>query len=193
MNKKLSTKDLINVGIFTAIYFVIFFVTGMIGYIPIFMVLIPLIISCVTGIPFMLFLTKVNKFGMITIMGSIISLLMFVIGHGWPVIMTGILFSLLADLIFKSGRYKSWKKALIGFCIFSQWIMGAMLPMWIMRDSYFAHMRAGYGDEYTDMLMSLMSGWMFAVLVLFVIVGGIIGAYIGRTTLKKHFKRAGIV
>ena len=84
MNNKLGAKDLINVGIFTAIYFVIFFACGMLGYIPIFMAALPLLIAVVGGIPFMLYLTKVNKFGMVTITGIIVSLLMFATGHGWP-------------------------------------------------------------------------------------------------------------
>ena len=35
MNNKLQAKDLINIGIFTTIYFVIYFATMMLGYIPI--------------------------------------------------------------------------------------------------------------------------------------------------------------
>ena len=35
-SNKLQAKDLINVGVFTAIYFVIFFAGMMLGYIPIF-------------------------------------------------------------------------------------------------------------------------------------------------------------
>lgn len=35
MKNRLTAKDLINVGIYTAIYLVIFFVTGMIGAVPI--------------------------------------------------------------------------------------------------------------------------------------------------------------
>ncbi len=42
-SKRLQAKDLINVGIFTAIYFVIFFAGIMLGYIPIF---IPLLVRC---------------------------------------------------------------------------------------------------------------------------------------------------
>ncbi len=192
MDRKLHTKDLINVGIFTAIYFVLFFCTGMIGYIPIFMLLLPFLLPVITGIPFMLFLTKVNKFGMITIMGIICGILMFVTGHGWPVVATSVVFSLLADLIFKSGGYKNWKKTVIGFCVFSEWVIGAMLPMWIMADSYFEQIRAGYGDVYANTLMSMMQGWVFPLLIASVIVGGVIGAYIGRAALRKHFQRAGI-
>lgn len=192
MDNKLGVKDLINVGIFTAIYFVVFFVCGMIGYIPIFMVFLPFLLPVVGGIPFMLYLTKVNKFGMVTITGIIVALLMFATGHGWPVLVTGVLFSLIADFIFKSGGYKSWKKDVIGYCVFTEWVLGALLPMWIMRDSYFDQLRAGYGDEYADTLMKLMSGWMLLVVAALAIIGGIVGAYLGRATLKKHFKRAGI-
>ena len=193
MDKGLKVKDLINVGIFTAIYFVVFFASGMIGYIPIFMVLLPFILPVATGIPFMLYLTKVKKFGMITITGIIVSLIMFTTGHSWTVVAIGIPCGMIADLIFKSGDYKSWGKTLSGFVVFSQWIIGAMLPMWIMRDSYFEYVRKGYGDAYTDTLMSLMSGWMLAVLIALSVIGSVIGAYIGRAALKKHFKRAGIV
>lgn len=43
--KKLNAKDFINIGIFTVIYFVMFFITGMMGYIPIFAVIIPLVLG----------------------------------------------------------------------------------------------------------------------------------------------------
>ena len=68
--KKLNAKDFINIGIFTVIYFVMFFITGMLGYIPIFAVIIPLVLGILGGIPFMLFLTKTGKFGAATIMGT---------------------------------------------------------------------------------------------------------------------------
>jgi len=192
MDAKLNTKDLINVGIFTAIYFVVCFTCGMIGFIPVFVVLLPFLLPIVGGIPFMLFLTRVNKFGMVTIMGIIVVLIFFATGHSWPVIAVGIPCALIADLIFKAGGYKSWRSTLAGYCVFSEWIMANMLPIWIMRDALFARVRAGYGNEYADTLMSLMSDWMFVVLALSVVPGALIGAYIGRRTLKKHFERAGI-
>ena len=36
MNNKLQGKDLINIGIFTAIYFIVIFAAASIGFIPIF-------------------------------------------------------------------------------------------------------------------------------------------------------------
>lgn len=192
MENKLNAKSLINVGIFTALYFVLFFGTGMLGYIPIFMVLVPLICPLVTGIPFMLFLTKVNAFGMVTIMGTIMGILMLVTGHPWPVLVSGIVFGLLGDVVLKSGRYKGWKTSVFGYAVFSEWIVGAMVPLFFMRDAYFAQIRAGYGDTYTDALLALTPEWVFYMMLVMVAVGAVAGAFLGKSVLKKHFKRAGI-
>ena len=48
-SNKLQAKDLINVGIFTAIYFVIFFAGMMLGYIPIFIPLLGLVCPILCG------------------------------------------------------------------------------------------------------------------------------------------------
>ncbi|MFR5110588.1 MAG: MptD family putative ECF transporter S component [[Clostridium] leptum] len=73
-------KDLINIGIFTAIYFVIFFAGMMLGYIPIFIPLLGLVCPILCGIPFMLYLTKVKKFGMVSLTGIILGLLNLIMG-----------------------------------------------------------------------------------------------------------------
>lgn len=58
---KLNGRDFINIGIYTAIYFVIVMVLAMTGLIPIFLVLLSSMIGIIGGIPFMLFLTKVKS------------------------------------------------------------------------------------------------------------------------------------
>ncbi|MGL6200698.1 MAG: MptD family putative ECF transporter S component [Lachnospiraceae bacterium] len=192
--QKLNTKDLINIGIFTVLYFVMFFISGMLGYIPIFAVLLPLVLGILCGIPFTLFLTKTGKFGAVTIMGFLVSLLCFLVGQSWISIIFGVVFGFLADLIFKAGNYKSWKHTVLGYCVFTEWVIGSMLPMWIMRDAFFETYRTKGGgtEEYISALMNLTSNYMIPVVVLLGIVGGVLGAYLGRAVLKKHFKKAGI-
>jgi len=192
MVEKLQTKDLINVGIFTAVYFVIFFVTGMLGYIPILFVLIPVYIPITTGIPFMLFMTKVNKFGMITIMGGLLGTLMFLTGHTWIPVITGLIFGFLSDLIMSKGKYRSFRYISVGFGLFSLWSMGAMLPIWIMRESYFEYIRQSMGEAYTQAIFDLTPPWLLWVIFITTFVFGLVGAKFGRKVLKKHFKRAGI-
>ena len=163
--KKLNAKDFINIGIFTVIYFVMFFITGMLGYIPIFAVIIPLVL-----------------------------VLCFLMGQSWISIPFGIVFGFLADLIFKAGEYKSWKHTVLGYCVFTEWVVGSMLPMWIMRDTFFeAYRSKGGTDEYINAVMGLTANWMLPVVIVLGLVGGVIGAYLGKAILKKHFVKAGIV
>jgi hypothetical protein len=53
-DRRLKPKDLINIGIFTAIYFVIMFAVACLGYIPIFIPLLAALCPLAGGIPFML-------------------------------------------------------------------------------------------------------------------------------------------
>jgi energy-coupling factor transport system substrate-specific component len=189
--KKLQTKDLINVGVFTAIYYVLFFAVGMLGYFPIFYILLPLILPIICGIPFMLFLTKVKSFGMVTIMGTIVGALQLMTGHTYMPLLAGIVFGLSADLIFKIGKYQSKKLSIIGYSVFSLWILGMLVPFWIMKDSFERMMLDSMGTEYTKAILALFDkfAWTFPITAF---IGGIIGAFLGLKMLKKHFKKAGI-
>ena len=192
MKKGIQAKDLINIGLFTAIYFVVFFATGMLGYIPIMMLALPFLCPFVAGIPFMLFLTRVHTFGMVSIMGTILALLMVLTGHPWQLLPIGILMAVLGDLVLRAGNYKDWRSIRLGYIVFSEWLAGMMVPLFFMRDSYFAQIRAGYGDAYADALLSVTPPWMFYLVIVLIVFGALAGAYLGKATLKKHFKRAGI-
>lgn len=189
---KLQAKDLINVGIFTAIYFVLFFAGMMLGYIPIFIPLLGFVCPILCGIPFMLYLTKVKKFGMVSLSGIILGLLNMLIGSGVLVLIFGVIFGIAADLIMKAGKYSSWKCTLLGNGVFSLWIMGFVSRMFLTRTEFFESLVSGYGQEYVDTLMSYTPGWMFPVLFIVTFIGGILGALLGKAVLKKHFEKAGI-
>lgn len=62
-NQKLKGKDLINIGIYAAIYCVLMTCISMLGYIPIMMPMLTVIVPIILGAPMMLFYTKVKKFG----------------------------------------------------------------------------------------------------------------------------------
>ena len=54
----ITVKDCINIGVFAAIYIVVFFITSFVGYIPVLMVILGILCSITTGIPLMLFFSK---------------------------------------------------------------------------------------------------------------------------------------
>lgn len=99
MSEKLNVKDLITVGIFSVIIIVLIFIFGMLGYVPILMITLPILAALICGIPYMLFLTRVNKFGMVTLMGLILGIVMFLSGHTWVPIVVFTLFAFIADCI----------------------------------------------------------------------------------------------
>nr|WP_300144045.1 MptD family putative ECF transporter S component [Propionicimonas sp.] len=191
-DRKLTVKDLITVGVFSAFYIVVFYATGMLGFIPVFMVLLALLLPIVGGIPFMLYLTRVRKFGMVTITSILVTLVMFAGGHSWPMLVIGPLCGVLADLVFRAGRYASWKHTLLGYWVFSLWVFGPYLPMLMGLESYLKSIEPMYGAEWTGAVAALMPPWFWLTIPVQAAVGALIGAYLGRATLRKHFERAGI-
>lgn len=192
--EKLGVKDFINVGLFSVIYFVMFTISGILGYIPLCVVILPLIAGVLGGIPFVLFTLKEQKFGAVTLMGMITGFLTFLVGQTWMSILFGLVFGFLGDLIMKSGNYKRWKKNVLGYSVFTLWTVGTMLPMWIMRETFFAGYRENGGtDAYIDAVMKLTPNYMILVVIITALVGGFLGASLGKAVLKKHFQRAGTV
>ena len=62
MNNKLQAKDQINLGLFTVLYFVLGCCVAIpIGFVPIFLPILGALWTLITGIPFMLFLTRVKN------------------------------------------------------------------------------------------------------------------------------------
>ncbi|WP_152803254.1 MptD family putative ECF transporter S component [Alkalibaculum sporogenes] len=57
-------------------------------------VVIPFVLGVLTAIPFILFVTKTKKFGMVTLKGTLLGMICFLMGQ-------------------------SWKKTIISFCIFT--------------------------------------------------------------------------
>ena len=96
MNNKLQAKDLINLGLFTVLYFVLGCCVAIpIGFVPIFLPILGALWTLITGIPFMLFLTRVKKFGMVTLMAILSGLLMGLTGMGYWGVPLGLIFMLI--------------------------------------------------------------------------------------------------
>jgi energy-coupling factor transport system substrate-specific component len=194
-SKKLTAKDFITVGIFTALIFVVEFACGMLGFIhPYIVASYVVMIPIVGSIPMMLFYTKVEKFGMITIMSILIAIIMFITGMGYLGAPLIILAGLIADFIAKTGNYKSFKKTVLSYGVFCLWICANYFPVIITADSYRQDLlEGGYSAEYCDNLFSVINGKTIIILLILCFVFGCISTFIGKAVVKKHFEKAGIV
>lgn len=192
MSERLNVKDLITVGIFAVILIILIFAFGMLGYIPILMLALPIIAALICGIPYMLFLTRVSKFGMVTLLGLILGIVMFLSGHTWVPIVTFTLCAFIADLILKMGNYSSIKNSILSHGVFILGIMGNMLPFFILRDYFVEAMRTSMGNDYVNAILPFLQYNTLIVLFILTFICGLISAYLGQIVLKKHFERAGI-
>lgn len=194
-SKKLKAKDFITIGIFTAILFAVEFAFGMLGYIhPFIVASYVIILPLASGIPMMLFYTKVEKFGMITIVSVLLAIIMFVGGMGYLGAPLIIISGLVADFIAKSGNYKSFKKTVLSFGVFNLWICSNYFPILVTAESYRKDLiDGGFSAEYANNLFAAINVKTIGILVVLCFVFGCIGAVIGKAVVKKHFEKAGIV
>ena len=194
-SNRLKAKDFITVGIFTAIILVVEFACGMLGYIhPFIVASYVIMIPLVGAIPMMLFYTKVQKFGMITIMSILIAIMMFVLGMGFLGAPLIIIAGVVADLIAKSGKYKSFKKTMLSYGVFCLWICANYFPVIVTAESYRQDLiDEGYSAEYCNNLFLAINYKTIGILLILCFVFGCLGALIGKAVVKKHFEKAGIV
>ena len=194
--KMLKGRDLITVGIFSAIYFVINFAFMLMsGFHPMIWILMPALIALFTGIPFMLMCAKVQKPGAVILMGLITGLLYFVTGQFTVVILvTFVIGCGLGEIARAVTKYNSFKGNTISFALFSLGMVGSPLPIWIMRDSFLAQItEQGMPADYVATLEAVSSPAMLIVMVVAPVVAAVIGAVIAKGMFKKHFTKAGIV
>ena len=192
--EKLKIKDLVTIGVFTVIYFVLMFLSGMIGIVPILYLAYPTVAGIITGIVIMLFMAKVQKPGGLFILGSICSLIVIAMGNTYVILVHALISMVIAEIIRKTGGYKSFKHNMLSFAIFNTWICGFLMQVLLAKDKVIeiAETR-GMGYAYIMKLIALLNFSSMVLVYIGAIVGGIIGAYIGKAFLKKHFEKAGII
>ena len=192
--EKLKIKDLVTIGVFTVIYFVLMFLSGIIGIVPILYLAYPTVAGIITGIVIMLFMAKVQKPGGLFILGLICSLIVIAMGNTYVILVHALISMVISEIIRKTGGYKSFKHNMLSFAIFNTWICGFLMQVLLAKDKVIeiAETR-GMGYAYIMKLIALLNFSSMILVYIGAIVGGIIGAYIGKAFLKKHFEKAGII
>ena len=187
---KLMIQDLISIGVFTAIYFVLVtiatFATSAI--IPgLSYVLIPAVSALISGCVYILLVVKIQKFGAITIMGLVMSIFFFSSGHFILSFVTNIVFAIIADLIGYISKYKNKAMILLSYIVFSYGLMGPVLPMWFLKDQYVSNLVArGKDAVYIERLFEYINMGTFRLCIVAILIGAIIGGLFGIKMIKKQ-------
>ena len=192
MKLKYELKDFLNVALFVVLYYVAFFAAMCAGYIPVLMTVLTLITGTVCGIPFMLFLTKVKKPGMVLLMGLICGLLSLTMGSGvWP-LATALAASLLAELILWALHYQPTIHMIWAYVVFTLWNTGFGLRLYLASfGSYREQLVEQYGEAYVSEMLANVTGVGFWGGIALTLLGGVLGGLLGYGVFKKHFQKIG--
>ena len=190
----MSGRDLMTIGIFLAIYIVLYFAITMFGFLNPVMMLVTLGLSIVVGaIPFMLFLARVKHAGMVVLFTIVLGILLLVIG--FPPLSIGILVALavVVELVLAATGYRSRWAGVLSYTIFSVWNTAPLLPLFYDRQGYFSSpSMSRMGPEYTARLDAFLSPGVLIGFDIAAVLLGLIGGVIALRLLRKNFARAGL-
>ena len=194
-NRKLTGKDVITIGIYSAIYFVMNFAAMMTGLIPLLWILLPGTVAILTGIPFLLMVVKVPKPGAVLIMGLITAFLYFVTGQFTVLILITMLIACVLSEVYRYiTKYNlKFSNLAVAFILFGYGMAGSPLALFVYRESFLAQISETMSQEYVAAISSYITTPMLILLLVSPIAGGFLGALIAKGIFKKHFKKTGIV
>lgn len=194
--KKLKTKDLVNIGIFSVIYMVLSILVMVTAiFSPILWLLWPAITGIICNFIYMLLVSKVPKPGTAFLLITITGIIYFVTGEcTWVIVASCVVSGILAEFVRKIMGYKNTKSEIISSGIICIGLIGSPLPMWLFQESYMKSIiEMGMDPEYVGKLQTLISIPTLIGVVVAAFVGGVVGAYIGKAIFKKRFEKAGII
>ena len=100
---------------------------------------------------------------------------------------------LVAEGIRRIGKYRSLRYNMLAYVVMATILCSSLLQMLVMKARYLQLTEAEMGREYTEALEKLISVRNMGLVYLGAVLGGLVGALLGRKLLKKHFEKAGIV
>ena len=156
VKKGLTVKDLVTVGIFSAL-FLVFALVGGIFFAPnpVLTFYMPVGSALLCGPIYLLMLAKVQKRFAASILGAILCIIWFVTGMHWAMALGYLIMGIIADLIAGTGQYKNKKINSLSYILLSLGGTGSYLVFFANPDGW-AKTMLGNGTEqsYIDTMRS---------------------------------------
>ena len=193
---KLRTKDLIYAGAFAALYIIAMFIIVMLfGMIPILYIMTPFFVGVLSATIYMMYVTKIKKFGAILILSLLFGLIMSSSGHGITVLLC-LPIGLIGELIAKLGKYQSKKMFSLSYLVFNLTMVAPFGNLYMASNSFIEHCNEYYGEAYGAAVKNILETYgnsLILIQIALAIIGAGIGVVLASMLFKKHFQKAGIV
>ena len=180
IKKGLTVKDLVTIGIFTAL-FLVFALVGGIFFAPnpILTFCMPVGSALLFGPVYLLMLAKVS--------------IWFVTGMHWAMALGYLIMGIVVDLVAGAGHYKSKKINSLSYILLSLGGTGSYLVFFANPDGW-AKTMLGNGTEqsYIDTMRQTGSVWILMIMLAGTVLAATFSAFVGCKMLRKQFEKAGI-
>lgn len=168
INKKgLTVKDLVTVGIFSAL-FLVFALVGGIFFAPnpVLTFYMPVGSALLCGPVYLLMLAKVQKRWAASILGALLCIVWFVTGMHWAMALRYLVMGIIAGLIAGTGGYKSKKINSLSHILLSLGGTASYLVFFAAPDGW-AKTMLGNGTEqsYIDTMRSTGTTWIMVIML----------------------------
>lgn len=191
IKKGLGVKDLVTVGIFSAL-FLVFALVGGISFAPnpVLTFYMPVGSALLCGPIYLLMLAKVKKRWAVSILGAILCIVWFVTGMHWAMALGYLVMGVAADFVAGAGEYKSKMMNSVSYIVISLGGTASYLVFFANPDGW-AKTMLGNGTEqsYIDTMRETGSVW---IMLVGTVLAAAVSAFVGCKILRKQFEKSGI-
>lgn len=192
--KGLTAKDLVTIGIFSAL-FLVFALVGGIFFAPnpVLTFYMPVGSALLCGPVYLLMMAKVKKRGAAAILGTILCVVWFVTGMHWTMAVGYLVMGIAADFVAGAGKYQSKRINSLSYILLSLGGTASYLVFFANPDGW-AKTMLGNGTEqaYIDTMRSAGTIWILVIMLAGTVLAAAVSAFVGNRMLKKQFEKAGI-
>ena len=191
IKKGLGVKDLVTVGIFSAL-FLVFALVGGIFFAPnpVLTFYMPVGSALLCGPVYLLMLAKVKKRWAVSILGAILCIVWFVTGMHWAMALGYLVMGVAADFVAGAGEYKSKMMNSVSYIVISLGGTASYLVFFAHPDGW-AKTMLGNGTEqsYIDTMRETGS---VCIMLVGTVLAAAVSAFVGCKMLRKQFEKSGI-
>lgn len=188
--EKMTVRDYITIAILLVLHYVVCSCTLPIGMTVIGSLFTYAICGLFLGIIYTLMCTKINKKGAPLVYGMGLALVQVM--QFWMIGIVLAIGAVLTELIWRKLDRKNPNTIMICYTVQTTFLyLGMVLPLIFLKDMYLKAL-----PEYVDLfagLYDVVCGYMFFIALIVTIAACVVGAFIGKKALSKHFVKAGIV
>ncbi|MEL3901205.1 MAG: MptD family putative ECF transporter S component [Treponema phagedenis] len=138
---------------------------------------------------------KIQKPFAVLLQCAIMTALTFLGGTPWFIALGLLAGGIVAEIVSAVGKYKNYKLHTAGFACFGLvYNLGVFGIMLLARNYYLDYIRRlGVKTGYIESVIGLITWQRLCISSLLVIAGAVLGMYLGKAMLKKHFEKASVM